>query len=256
MTYRIGEVARLAHVSVRTLRHYDAIGLLAPSGRSEAGYRLYADDDLERLQHVLFYRELGFALEEIGDLMRDPAFDRHDALVVQRGLLARKMRRLETMVGLIDRTLAAEREGAYMERDEMFDALGDFDPAEYEDEVRDRWGETDAYRESERRTRECTKEDWARFKEQSDAVNGRIVALMDEGVAPSDPRAMDAVERHRLLIDAWFYPCSPQMHGQLGQMYVADPRFAATYERIHSGMARYLCDAIAANAVRAVGEPD
>ena len=71
---------------------------------------------------------------------------------------------------------------------------------------------------------------------------------MDEGVAAGDPRAMDAVERHRLLIDAWFYPCSREMHAQLGRMYVADPRFTATYEKIRPGMAQYVCDAIAANA--------
>jgi hypothetical protein len=70
-----------------------------------------------------------------------------------------------------------------------------------------------------------------------------------------DARAMDAAERHRLLIDAWFYPCSREMHARLGQMYVADPRFAATYERIRSGMAQYMCDAIAANAARATGTP-
>jgi DNA-binding transcriptional MerR regulator len=251
MAYKVGEVARLAHVSVRTLHHYDAIGLLEPSGRSAAGYRLYTAQDLERLQHVLFYREIGFGLEEIRDVTADPAFDRREALLAQRDLLAQQAHRLEAMLGLIDKTLAAQEEGIPMGQEEMFEVFGDFDPSEHEDEVKKRWGETDVHRKSARRTRRYTKGDWARFKTQSDAVNAGIATLIDEGVAPGDPRAMDAAERHRLLIDCWFYPCPQEMHVQLGQMYVADSRFTATYEKIYPGMARYVCDAIIANAARA-----
>ena len=142
-----------------------------------------------------------------------------------------------------------------MSQGEMFEAFGDFDPAEHDDEVRERWGETDAFQESARRARRYTKEDWARFKAQSDAVHAETAALMDEGVVATDRRAMDAAERHRLLIDAWFYPCSLEMHVRLGQMYVADPRFTATYEKIRPGMARYVCEAIAASAARAAEKP-
>lgn len=255
MAYKVGEVARLAHVSVRTLHHYDETGLLEPSARSEAGYRLYTTGDLERLQHVLFYREIGFGLEEIRDLMADPAFDRREALAAQRDLLSTRMRRLEAMIDLIDKTLAAHDERIPLGQEEMFAVFGDFDPSEYEDEVEERWGGTDAYRESARRTRRYTREDWARFKVESDSVNALIAALMNEGVAPGDARAMDAAERHRLLIDGWFYPCPHEMHAQLGQMYVADPRFAVTYEIIHPGMAQYVCDAIIANAARVTAEP-
>ena len=158
------------------------------------------------------------------------------------------------MIDLIDMSPAAQDEGIPMGREEMFGVFGGLDPSEYGDEVEERWGETDAYQESARRTRRYAKEDWARFKAESDAVNADIAALMDEGVATGDVRAMAAAERHRLLIDAWFYPCSQEMHAQLGQMYVADPRFAATCERIHQGMAQYVCDAIIANAARAAGE--
>jgi len=159
------------------------------------------------------------------------------------------------MIDLIDISLAAQDEGIPMGRKEMFEAFGDFDPSEHDDEVKDLWGDRDAYEESARRTRRYAKEDWARFKAESDAVNADVAALMDEGVATGDVRAMDAAERHRLLIDAWFYPCSQEMHAQLGHVYVADLRFAATYERIHPGMAQYVCAAIIANAARAAGEP-
>ena len=255
LTHRVGQVARLAHVSVRTLHHYDEIGLLVPSGRSEAGYRLYTADDLERLQHVLFYREIGLGLGEIRDLMADRAFDHREALVAQRHLLTNQTHRLQGMIDLIDKTLAALDEGIPMGREEMFEVFGDFDPSEHDGEVKERWGETDAYEESARRTRRYTQGEWARFKAESDAVNADIAALMDEGIATGEARAMDAAERHRLLIDAWFYPCPQEMRVRLGQMYVADPRFAATYERIRPGMAQYVCDAIAANAARATGTP-
>jgi DNA-binding transcriptional MerR regulator len=248
MAYTVGEVAQLAHVSVRTLHHYDETGLLAPSARTEAGYRLYTDDDLERLQRILFHRELGMALPEIRAALDDPATDRRAMLREQRALLRERVGRLEAMVRLIDRTL--EQGATPMTNEEMFEVFGDFDPAEHEDEARERWGDTDAYRESARRTRGYGKEDWARYKAASDALNDEIAALVDEGVAPDDPRAMDAVDRHRLLIDEWFYPCSREMHANLGEMYVADPRFTATYEAIRPGMAAWMRDAIAANARR------
>jgi DNA-binding transcriptional MerR regulator len=248
---RIGEVARLAHVSVRTLHHYDRIGLLQPSRRTEAGYRLYTVEDLERLQAVLLYKELGFGLGEIGDLLVEPGFDRREALRAQRAQLARRSARIAAMLALVDRTLSAMEEGIPMGRSDMFEIFGDFDPAVHEDEVRERWGETEAHKESARRTRQYSKEDWARYKAESDAVNATVATLMDEGVAATDPRAMDAAERHRLLVDAWFYPCSHEMHEQLGRMYVEDARFSATYESIRAGMAAYLRDAIAANAARA-----
>ena len=184
MEHRVGDVARLAHISVRTLHHYDEIGLLRPSAHSAAGYRLYTPEDLDRLQQVLFYRELGFSLEEIRELMADPEFDRSQALVEQRTLLAARLRRLETMVALIDRTLATRPGGAQMTSEEMFEVFGDFDPARHEAEVEERWGDTDAYRESARRTRSYGREDWRRFKEESAAIDARIASLMDEGLAP------------------------------------------------------------------------
>lgn len=249
-SFRIGEVAALARVSVRTLRHYDSVGLLAPSGRSAAGYRLYTPADLERLQHVLFYRELGFPLEEIRELMGDPGFDRREALLEQRGMLQAQMARLASLLDLVDTTLVSLEGGYGMTTQEMFEAFDDFDPSEYEAEVKERWGHTDAYKESARRTKGYTKQDWERFKAESEEINLAIAALMDEGVPADDPRAISAVERHRLQIHRWFYPCSREMHANLGRMYVADPRFTATYQKIRAGMAEYVCAATAANAAR------
>lgn len=250
MAYTVGEVAKLARVSVRTLHHYDEVSLLQPSGRSDSGYRLYTDGDLERLQQILLYKELGFGLEEIRKLMADPAFDRLEALLGQRDLVAKQVLRLQAMLGLIDKTLVSMKGGLPMKKEEMFEAFGDFDPTQYEEEVQQRWGNTEAYKESARRTKGYTKQDWERFKAESQEINLAIAQLMDQGVAPADPRAMDAVERFRLQIDQWFYPCSREFHAELGKMYVADPRFTATYEKIRPGMAQYICDATAANLAR------
>ena len=248
--YTVSEVAALAGVSVRTLHHYDAVGLLVPSRRSGAGYRLYDDADLERLQEVLFFRELGLPLDDIAALLAGGAFDREAALELQREMLAKRAARLQAMIASIDRTLDAQRKGRQMDKEELFEVFGDFDPAEYEDEVKDRWGDTDAYKESARRTARYTKPDWERFKAESEQLGADTARLMDEGVPADDPRAMDLAEQARLQIDTWFYPCSHAMHVNLAEMYIADPRFTATYEKIHAGMAQYWHDAILANAAR------
>ncbi len=248
--YKVSDVARLAHVSIRTLHHYDDIDLLKPSDRTEAGYRVYTDADLERLQQALFYKELGFSLEEIRTLLSQPALNRREALRAQRELIKHKARRLESMLRLIDKTLTLMEEGIAVKKEEMFEVFGEFDPAQYEDEVEERWGETDAYQESTRRTQGYKKSDWQRFKRESEEINTLIMSLMNDGVLPQDARALEVVERHRLLIDRWFYPCSRKMHAELGAMYVSDARFKATYEAIRPGMAGYLRDATAANAAR------
>jgi len=246
----VSEVAALAGVSVRTLHHYDAIGLLLPSARTEAGYRLYDREDLERLQEIMLFRELEIPLDDIGVLLAGGAFDRRAALELQREMLEQKAARTAALVASVERAINAERTGVRMTTEEMFEVFGDFDPAEYEDEVKERWGESDAYKESARRTKSYTKADWQRFKDEAQQIGTDTVALMNAGVPADDPRAMDLAERGRLQIDTWFYPCSHQMHVNLAEMYIVDPRFRATYEKIREGMAQYWHDAILANAAR------
>jgi hypothetical protein len=129
-----------------------------------------------------------------------------------------------------------------MTNEEMFEGFAE--------EAKERWGHTEEYRESARRTNKYTKDDWKRYAAETQEINDAFATLMDQGVAPDDPRAMDVAEQHRLLIDHWFYPCPPAMHAALGRMYVSDPRFAANYEKTRSGMAQYMCDAIAASSKR------
>lgn len=253
MSYSVGDVARTSGVTVRTLHHYDAIGLLQPSGRSAAGYRQYDDLDLERLQEVLFYRELGFGLDEIKGLVDVPTFHRAQILKQQRGLIERKIDRLTSMMNAVDKALQAHQEGRTMNKEEMFEVFGDFDPSEYEDEVRERWGETEAYAESNMRTARYTKDDWKRLGEEAGEINQRLADLFTAGAGAEHEDCMDVAEQHRLHIDHWFYPCSPEMHAGLGEMYVADPRFTKFWDDFQPGLAEFVRDTFLANGLRAAG---
>lgn len=248
MAYTVGEVARLTRVSVRALHHYDEIGLVKPRGRSAAGYRLYTDEDLERLQQVLFYRELGMRLDDIAGLLGDPAFDRRKALEAHREALRRRLDETRGLLALVEKTIRSMDGGVAMTKEEMFEAFGDFDAEAHEAEARERWGDTEAFRESQRRAKRYTKEDWKRMGAEAEAIVEEFARAAESGVAAAD--AANIAERHRLHIERWFYPCTRPMHAGLGKMYVDDPRFAAHYEKRREGLAAYVRDAVLANALR------
>ncbi len=249
MSYSVGQLASLAGVSVRTLHHYDDIGLLSPVGRSAAGYRRYGDQDLLRLQRIMFYRELGFALEDITDLINDPETGPADHLRRQHKLLTERLKRTKRLVEAVEKAMEAEQMGISLTPQERLELFGD-DPERYADEARERWGDTDAYQQSVRRTRSYTKQDWLTIKAEAGQITQALATAMAAGQAPNSPAAMDAAERHRQHLSRWFYDCSPQAHLGLGAMYAADERFAANYEPIASGLSVYIRDAIAANAAR------
>jgi DNA-binding transcriptional MerR regulator len=249
MAYTVGKVARLAGVTVRTLHHYDEIGLLSPSERSGTGYRRYDDADLERLQQILYYRELGFSLEEIAAILDEPGADSVAHLRRQHELLTARIKRMQEMVNAIEFAMEARKVGISLSPEERFEVFGEFNPDEYAEEAEQRWGNTDAYRESARRTSGYTKADWARIKEESEDWGRRLAALMDSGLPADSPAAGELAEEHRAHISRWFYECSYEIQTGLADMYIADPRFTATYEKIKPGMAQYLYDAIHANAV-------
>jgi DNA-binding transcriptional MerR regulator len=250
MDYSVGQVARYAGVSVRTLHHYDEIGLLAPGGRSPSGYRRYAERDLERLQQVLYYRELGFPLEEIATILDDPGTDAAAHLRRQHLLLTRRIDRLREMVASVERAMEAEKMGISLTPEERFEVFGEHDPAQYADEAEQRWGDTDAYRQSQQRTRSYRKEDWLAIKAESEGINARFAAAMAAGEPATGTAAMDVAEEHRRHIDRWFYDLGYPMHRGLAEMYLADPRFTANYENVAAGLAQYMHDAILANAAR------
>jgi MerR family transcriptional regulator, thiopeptide resistance regulator len=249
-TYRVADVARQSGVSIRALHHYDAIGLLVPTGRTEAGYRLYTDADLLRLQQILIGRELGFSLEEIKRSLNDPRFDHRRALVEQRRRLEAKARALGGMLRAVDAALdvvGSDPTGGTMDMKELFNG---FDPSAYEAEAKERWGDTDAYRESTRRVKGYTPDDWKRQQAEQAAIYAEAVAAMRRGVDPTSLAGGEIAERHRRSIDTWFYPCSREMHAGLADMYEADDRFRASIDAAGEGLTTFLAAAIRANAER------
>ena len=249
-TRKISEVARLSGLSVRALHHYDELGLLVPSGRSQAGYRLYTDDDLLRLQQIVIGRELGLPLEQIRRALDDPSFDLAASLRQQRAALVARRQQTEAMITAIDTTLAAlgEAEGAAMDTKHMF---AGFDPAKHEDEARRRWGDTAAYRESARRTRGYTEADWAALRAEQAAIYSDAAALRSAGKPAASAEAMAVAERHRRSIDRWFYPCDHATHCGLADLYEHDPRFAANIDTYGADLTPFLSAAIRANAAAA-----
>jgi MerR family transcriptional regulator, thiopeptide resistance regulator len=246
----VGDVAALAGVTVRTLHHYDRIGLLSPSGRTAAGYRRYSPADLDRLHQVLLYRELGFPLEEVATLLDDPSADPAEHLRRQHRLLLDRLGRTSAMVEAVEKEMEARAMGISLTPEERFEVFGEHDPAQYEAEVEERWGETDAYKESQRKTRSYTKDDWVRIKAEQEEIGTRFVQAMQSGAAADSEQAMDVAEDARQQISRYFYECSPEMHAGLGRMYVEDERFTATYEAMAPGLAQYVSTAVQANAAR------
>lgn len=245
--YRVTELSRIAGVTVRTLHHYHDIGLLVPSGRSDAGYREYSEDDLLRLHEILVGRELGMPLAHIHRMLDDPGYDRRRALLDQRARLAERARRTQTLLRSVDRALRALQGEKLMEPKDIFDG---FDPAEYEDEVKERWGNTEAYAESARRTKGYTADDWRRIKAESNEILAALAEKKADGEVADATPCMDLAEQYRLHIDRWFYPCSHGMHATVAGLYTGDPRFQANLDKFGDGVAAFLADAIRANLAR------
>ena len=253
MSYSISQVADLAGVTVRTLHHYDEIGLLSPGGRSAAGYRIYEEPDLERLQRILFYRELGFALVEIAAIVNNPHTDAVGHLRRQRGLLTGKIERLRKMVAAIDHEMEAREMDIKLTPEERLEVFGDFEPENHKEEVERRWGNTEAYRQSRRRVASYTKKEWVRIKAEQEEVEKNLAAAFESGAAPESEQAMDAAEAHRRHIDRWFYDCGYEIHRGLGEMYVSDDRFRAHYDGRSPGLSEFIRDASYANSERSSG---
>ncbi|WP_053669738.1 MerR family transcriptional regulator [Streptomyces sp. NRRL B-1140] len=250
MSYSVGQVAGFAGVTVRTLHHYDDIGLLVPSERSHAGHRRYSDADLDRLQQILFYRELGFPLEEVAALLDDPEADPRAHLRRQHELLTARIEKLSKMAAAVEQAMEARTMGLNLTPEEKFEVFGDNDPEQYAEEVEARWGDTDEYADSQRRTASYTKEDWKRIQAEAADWGERYGALMSADEPPTGEAAMALAEEHRQHICTWFYECSYEIHRCLGDMYVSDERFKAFYDALRPGLAEHLRDAIVANAAR------
>ena len=204
MSYTVEQVAELAGVTVRTLHHYDRIGLLTPEERSEGGYRRYGSADLERLHRILSYRELGLALEDIASVLDDPGIDPVAHLGRQERLLGDRIARLEQMLAAVKTTKEAYEMGIQLTPEERFELFGDFDPAQHTGEAKERWGDTSAFEESQRRTAGYSTDDWRRMRDEGDEIERSLAAAMAEGAPPDGERAMELAEAQRRHIERWF----------------------------------------------------
>ncbi len=246
MAYKIKEVADIAGVSIRTLHHYDQIGIFKPEAVSSSGYRLYSSGDLEKLQHILFFRELDFTLQEIKEILQRPDFDRKNILKLHKELLVEKKKRLEKIIKSVEITIASIEGGKEMKKEEMFEG---FDMAEiekhkekYAEETKQKYGNSDAYKESSRRTAKYTKEDWAGITAKGDEIYKRLADLMDR--APEDSDVQQAIAEKRQHITDSFYNCTPEIFRGLGELYVSDERFTANIDRYRQGLSEFLRKAI------------
>lgn len=245
MPYKVKEVGDLAGISVRALHYYDRIGLLKPEAVAPSGYRLYSDRDLQRLQQILFFKEIGFNLDEIREILDRPDFDRGRALRAHKELLTERKRRLEEIIRTVDKTLNALEEGCPMAKKELFTG---FDMAEiekhqakYADEVR-RTYDPKVVAECERKTAKYTKDDWAAIMAKSGEIYRRIAAGMDRG--PADSEVQAAVAEWREHITKSFYDCTPEIFRGLGDLYVNDQRFTENIDTIRPGLAAFLREAM------------
>lgn len=249
----VGEVAERFGITVRTLHHYDAIGLLNPSRRAVSGYRVYTSADLTRLSQIIVYRRLELSLDEIASLLDEG--DEISHLVRQRERVMTRLDELKDLVEAIDQALEKVMTDTPMTDDDMRELFGDgFD--DYQAEAAQKWGDTEEWKESQRRAKSYGKDDWVQIKGEGEAVEKALSDAFRAGLAPDSETAMDAAEQHRLHVNRWFYDCPPALHRKLGDMYVSDPKYVATYDESFGlpGLAAYCRDAIHANADRTVGD--
>jgi len=241
----------MAGITVRTLHYYDEIGLLRPAQVSPAGYRLYADADLARLQQILFFRELGFSLQEIKAVLDSPHFDPREALRQHKQALLQKQERLTRLIQTVDRTLEMLEGDRQMNRNDWKELFDGFDPGEYEEEARQRWGGSREFEESIERTRRYTKEDWKAIQAEAAEIYQNLAARMNR--QPDDPEVQEWTGRWHQHINRWYYTCSPEIFRCLGEVYAADERFTKNIDKVKPGLAAFMKEAMAIYADRLEG---
>jgi DNA-binding transcriptional MerR regulator len=243
----VGAVATLTGVSVRALHHYDHIGLVVPSVRTPAGYRGYTDADIERLHLVLVYRSVGMPLNEIRALLDDPSADVVEHLRHQHQLLLEQADRLQHTIKAVEELMNAHRSGIQLTAEEQVEIFGTTAfSEEYATEAEQRWGGTDAWKQSQQRVSRLSKEEWIAIKAEGDALLSDLAQAKRDGVEPGSDEGNAFAARHRASIER-FYDCGDEMHRCLAEMYLADERFTQYYDDVESGLAQYVHDIVVAS---------
>lgn len=229
---QIKEFAEMTGVSVRTLHYYDQIGLLRPARvDNDSGYRYYDEASLLRMQQILFYRELDFPLKDICRILSSPNFDAQQALAEQRKLLSFKKERLERLIAAIDAATKGETDMQAFDNREF---------EQYRDEVKEKWGHTQAYEEYQQKG----KQDHTALTAGMDAIMEEFAACKQAGCAPGSYDAQALVKKLQGYITEHFYNCTDAILAGLGEMYVADDRFRANIDKHGDGTAQFIRQAI------------
>ncbi len=239
--YTVQQLAKIAGVSVRTLHHYDHIGLLKPSSRNAARYRFYGEKELLRLQQILFFRELDFSLDEIARILDSPGFNPVEALEAHRKELTIRAERLGMLLETIDKTIKKLKgEKIKMADEELYGGLSKEQAEAYAAEARERW-DAKLVDESNDRVTKWTKEKWAEMNGELDDILRQLAGLM--GTSANDTRVQVLIARHYAYLNN-FYDVKVDMYSGLGRFYVEDSRFRAYFEKYRPGLTDYLAEAI------------
>ncbi len=246
MSLKTKEAAVISGVSIRTLHHYDYTGLLKPSGHTEKGYRLYSDSDLARLQQILFFRELDFPLSEIGEILNSDGSKRMEILKMQKQLLEMKMNRLAGIIRNIEQTISLESEGETMNSKDRFESFSMKEIEEhrrkYTDEVKEKYGSTDAYLQSSMKTTGYSEKDWKDIMTRGNTILREMSELMN--LDPDDADVQAAVKKWQQHITDSYYNCSIEILRGLGKMYIVDERFKKNIDKTAEGLADFMSRAI------------
>ncbi|MGG4035269.1 MerR family transcriptional regulator [Paenibacillus cisolokensis] len=237
---KVKEVADLVGISVRTLHYYDEIGLLTPDTVTESGYRLYSDDNLELLQQILFFREMGLPLKKIKAIVSDPSFDRLEALELHRNMLLEKRTRIDKMIATLDKTIRHVKGEIEMTNAEKFEGF-DFSRNPYEQEARERWGD-EAVDRSKAKLGSMSKAEQEALGEEMNAIYRKLASLRHE--SPASEAAQDAIREWFELLNRMGHYSLDAFKG-LGQMYVDDVRFTKNIDQFGEGLAVFMRDAMA-----------
>ena len=236
-TYTVSRLARLAGVSVRTLHYYDQVGLLKPSAQSAAGYRLYGEQDLLRLQQILFFKELDFPLADIGQALDDPGFDQVQALRHHRQMLEERHLRLERLLHTVDKTISKLTEDTMTLTDEeLYEGFTKEQAERYQREAAEMY-DPEMVKLANERVRKMSKAQWAAVKAEGDAVTRGLAERMDRD--PADPEVQALIVRHYAWVEQ-FYPVSAEIYRGLGQLYTTHPEFRANYDRYRPDLADFM----------------
>ncbi len=241
MVYTIQQLATLASVSVRTLHYYDEIGLLSPAFIKSNGYRYYTKAELVRLQQILFFKELEFSLEDIKKMMSSKTYDAKKVLLDQRQMFLLKKKRIEKLLKTVDKTIKSMNDKKEMKDEELYGGLTKEELESYEAEAKERWGNTEAWRQSKERTKHWTKADYQRVAEQSDIFMKKLALLVPKG--PEDKEVQKMIMEHYNSLRTFYEP-TLEMYRGLGEMYVADERFKKNLSTYHPRMAEFMREAM------------